>query len=119
MSDALLYIFTTNGVLFLISIIFWKFPPKKINSIYGYKTPKAMQNEQIWNFANSTFNRSFLIYAGISFLAGLAFATLLKAELTWQPMAFVFLTIIVSIVKTEKALNDNFTEEGKKKKIKK
>ena len=117
MSDALFYVFTTNGLLFLISIIFWKFPPKKINSIYGYRTPKAMLNQQIWIFANDTFNKSLLIYAGISFLAGLAFATFLNAELTWQPMAFVFLSIIVSIVKTEKGLSANFTEEGKKKKI--
>ena len=115
MNDALLYVFTTNGLLFLISVLFWKFPPKKINSIYGYKTPKAMQNLKIWEFANTTFNKSLLIYAGISFLAGLAFVTFLKAELTWQPMAFVFLSIIVSIIKTEKKLTENFTDEGKKK----
>ena len=115
MNDALLYIFTTNGLLFLISILFWKFPPKKINSIYGYKTPKAMQNQQIWDFANTTFNKSLLIYAGISFLASLAFVTFLNAVLTWQPMAFVFLSIIVSIVKTEKGLTENFTDEGEKK----
>ncbi|MEE9406910.1 MAG: SdpI family protein [Polaribacter sp.] len=116
MNDALTYVVTTNGLLFLLSFIFWKFPPKKINSLYGYKTPKAMLNQQIWDFANSTFNNSLLIYAGISFIAGLFFATFVKAELTWQPMAFVFLSVIVSIVKTERALTDNFTDEGKKKK---
>ena len=115
MNDALLYVFTTNGLLFLISIIFWKFPPKKINSLYGYRTPKATQNQQIWDYANTSFNKSLLIYAGISFLASLAFVTFLNAALTWQPMAFVFLSIIVSIVKTEKGLTENFTEEGKKK----
>jgi uncharacterized membrane protein len=115
MNDALLYVFTTNGLLFLISVLFWKFPPKKINSLYGYRTPKATQNEQIWNFANTLFNKSLLIYTGISFIASLAFVTFLNATLTWQPMAFVFLSIIVSIVKTEKGLTENFTEEGKKK----
>ena len=115
MNDALLYVFTTNGLLFLISIIFWKFPPKKINSLYGYRTPKATQNQQIWDYANTSFNKSLLIYAGISFLTGLAFVTFLNAALTWQPMAFVFLSIIVSIVKTEKSLTEHFTEEGKKK----
>jgi uncharacterized membrane protein len=114
MNDALLYVFTTNGLLFLIGVLFWEFPPKKTTSFYGYKTPKAMQNQQIWDFANTTFNRSLLIYAGISFLAALAFVTFLKAELTWQPMAFVFLSVIVSIVKTEKKLTEHFTEEGKK-----
>ncbi len=115
MNDALLYVFTTNGLLFLISILFWKFPPKKINGLYGYRTPKAIQNQEIWTFANTLFNQSLLMYAGISFLASLAFVTFLSAELTWQPMAFVFLTIIVSIIKTEKALNTNFTDEGKRK----
>jgi len=115
MNDALLYVFTTNGLLFLISIIFWKLPPKKINSLYGYRTPKATQNQQIWDYANTSFNKSLLIYAGISFLAGLAFVTFLIAALTCQPRAFLFLSIIVSIVKTEKSLTEHFTEEGKKK----
>lgn len=114
MNDAFLYVVTTNGLLFLISILFWKFPPKKINSLYGYKTPKAMLNQDIWNFANSVFNKNLLIYAGISFLAGLVFVLFLKAELTWQPMAFVFLSIIASFLKTEKSINETFTEEGKR-----
>lgn len=109
------YVLSTNGLLFLISIIFWKFPPKKINSIYGYRTHKSMLNQQIWDFANKTFNQSFLIYSGLSFLAGLFLANFTANELTWQPMLLVVLSIIVCIVKTERALTDHFTEEGKKK----
>ena len=116
MNDGLTYVLTTNGILFLISIIFWKFPPKKINTIYGYRTPKAMLNQQIWDFANSTFNRSFIIYTGFSLLAGLLFVTFLNVKLTWQPMALVVLSLVASIIKTEKELKENFTEEGKKKK---
>jgi uncharacterized membrane protein len=114
----IIYILTTNGLLFLISIIFWKFPAKKINNWYGYRTPKAMLNQQIWDFANSIFNKNLVIYAGISFLGGLVFANFATKELTWQPMVLVLLSVIVSVIKTERALNDNFTEEGKKKKIK-
>ncbi|QOD60032.1 SdpI family protein [Polaribacter haliotis] len=107
------YVLTTNGLLFLLSIIFWKFPPKKINAIYGYRTAKAMQNQKIWNFANSFFNKNLLIYSGISFLASLVFATYATKELSWQPMVLALLSILVSIIKTERALNDNFTDEGK------
>ena len=106
---------STNGLLFLLSIIFYKFPPKKINAIYGYRTPKAMLNEEIWGFANGIFNKNLLIYAGISFIAGLVFANFTAIELTWQPMVLVLLSILVSIIKTERALSDNFTDEGKKK----
>jgi hypothetical protein len=35
--------------------------------------------------------------------------------LTWEPMVLAILSILVSIIKTERALSDNFTEEGKKK----
>lgn len=109
-----IYVLTTNGVLFLISIIFWKFPPKKINRLYGYRTPKAMQNEDIWKFANSTFNQVFLKYCGISFIAAFLLATIAEGALTWQPMVFVALTILVSLIKTERAINENFDDEGKR-----
>jgi uncharacterized membrane protein len=110
------YILTTNGVLFLLAVIFWKFPPKKINRLYGYRTFKAMQNQKIWDFANTTFNQTFLMYSGFSLLAGLLLASFSAKELTWEPMVLVMLSILVSIIKTERALSDNFTDEGKKKK---
>lgn len=111
----IIYVLTTNGLLFLLSIIFWKFPPKKINNIYGYRTFKAMQNQDIWTFANATFNKHLLIYAGFSFIASMVFANFSVKELTWQPMVLVLLSIVVSIIKTERGLTDNFTDEGKRK----
>ena len=116
MNNPLTYVLTTNGILFLLSIIFWKFPPKKINNFYGYRTHRSMLNEDIWQFANATFNNNFIIYSGISFIAALIFVYFSSVEISWQPMVLVFLSIAVSIIKTERALKDNFTEEGKKKK---
>ena len=111
--NSMLYVLTTNGLLFLLSIIFWKFPPKKINHFYGYRTPKAMQNLEIWNFANGVFNKNLLIYSGISLLGSVLLASFTSKELTWQPMILVLLSIIVSVLKTERSLSENFTEEGK------
>ena len=45
--DAFTYVLTTNGLLFFVSILFWKFPPKKINKLYGYRTYRTMQNNEI------------------------------------------------------------------------
>jgi uncharacterized membrane protein len=113
--NPIIYVLTTNGVLFIISIIFWKFPPKKINNFYGYRTHKAMQNQQIWDFANTTFNQTFLKYSGFSLLAALLLASFSAKELTWEPMLLVILSVIVSVIKTEREINDNFTEDGKRK----
>lgn len=110
-----IYILTTNGLLFLLSIMFWKFPPKKINNWYGYRTHKTMLNQKIWDFANTVFSKNLVIYSGISFLGGLVLANFVAKEFTWQPMTLVFLSVVVCIIKTEKSLNENFTEEGKKK----
>ena len=110
-----IYVLTTNGILFLLGIIFWRFPPKKINSLYGYRNHKTMQNQQIWDFANATFNKNFLIYGAISFAASLLLAYIASKELTWQPMLLVALTLLVSIIKTERALKENFTDDGKRK----
>lgn len=110
-----IYVLTTNGLLFLLSIFFWKFPPKKINNLYGYRTFKAMQNQEIWDFANSNFNKTLLFYSGLSFLGGLILAQFSAKEISWEPMVLVMLSILVSIIKTERIINDNFTDEGKKK----
>ena len=110
-----IYVLTTNGLLFLLSIVFWKFPPKKINNLYGYRTHRSMLNNDIWDFSNTVFNKNLIIYSGISFLGGLIFANFAITEITWQPMVLVVLSILVCIIKTERSISDNFTDEGKRK----
>ena len=48
----------TNPMLLLAGIIFiivgaimYQFPPKKINSLYGYRTAQSMKNQKNWDFA--------------------------------------------------------------------
>lgn len=114
--DPYIYVVSVNGLMFLISIIFYFFPPKKINSLYGYRTHRTMQNQDIWNFANTLFNKTLLVYAGISFAAALALAYLYPSLMTsWIPMGLLFFTLLVVIITTEKALNDTFDDEGKRK----
>ena len=112
--DTITYVLTTNGLLFLVSILFWKFPPKKINKLYGYRTFRTMQNIDIWNFANRNFNKTLLKYAGFSFLAAMILGYISKKTLTWEPMILVVLAIVVSIIKTEKSISEIYDEDGKK-----
>ena len=40
------------GVVFLIGAqITLRYPPKKINSLYGYRTKNSMKSQQHWDFA--------------------------------------------------------------------
>lgn len=109
-----IYVLSVNGLLFVLSILFYFFPPKKINALYGYRTNRSMLNEDIWKFSNTFFTKQLLLYAILSLIAALILATI-ATEITWQPMGLVLLSLAVSVIKTEQALNATFNEEGKRK----
>lgn len=38
-------------IFFITGLITYYFPPKKINHLYGYRTPRSMKNQQNWDIA--------------------------------------------------------------------
>lgn len=105
------YVLSVNGLLFVFSLIFYFFPPKKINHLYGYRTPKSMKNDDVWQYANTFFTKQFLIYSAISLVASLVLASI-NSSITWQPMAILLLSIGVAVLKTEQSINKTFDDEG-------
>lgn len=117
--SSLIYVLSVNGLLFFISILFFYFPPKKINNFYGYRTHRSMSHQEIWDFANATFNRALVKFSGIGFAIALAVVFLLPALMkTWVPMALLFISLFACIASTEKALNASYDSEGQPKKKK-
>ena len=55
-------------VLMVVGLIFWKFPPKKINGIYEYRTTRSMKSQAAWNFAQR-YSSKIMIMFGIVLLA--------------------------------------------------
>lgn len=108
------YVLSINGLLFVLGIIFYFFPPKKINALYGYRTNKSIQNEEIWQFANQFFAKQLLVYSGVSFIAAMLLVYI-NPKISWQPMVIMVLCLGVSVIKTEQALNKVFNDEGKRK----
>jgi hypothetical protein len=46
------------GTLFVvIALISLRFPPKKINDFYGYRTPRPMNSQAAWVFSFESFFR--------------------------------------------------------------
>ena len=41
----------TGSVFLIAGIIMLKFPPKTINTLYGYRTAASMQSQERWEFA--------------------------------------------------------------------
>lgn len=42
----------SSGIIFVLAgFVMLKFPPKKINMLYGYRTNRSMKSQERWNFA--------------------------------------------------------------------
>ena len=100
-------------LMILISYIFAKYPPKKINDFYGYRTQRSMRNQDCWDFANrhcihlmwKTSLLTCLVQA-----IGLIFTNEGVALLT--ATIVLVATLIYSVYLTEKALKNTFDKEG-------
>jgi uncharacterized membrane protein len=111
LESPLLIICSTTGVIFLITGFFRdKFPPKKINYLYGYRTSASKQSQEAWDFAQEFSSKEMTNWAWIEISAGIAGLFLhfnknveLGVALTLITMSCVFL-----FLKTEKALKQRF-----------
>ena len=51
LSTMFLILITVGPIYFLAGWILFQYPPKKINSLYGYRTTRSMKNQEIWDYA--------------------------------------------------------------------
>lgn len=77
MLAALLLIPLFTGFVFVVAgFLMFKFPPKKINAWYGYRTTASMKNQERWRFAQ-TYAAKQMMKGGVVLmllsLVGLAF----------------------------------------------
>ena len=50
---------------FVVGLVFWRFPPKKINSVYGYRTPRSQKDIASWRFAQR-FSAKLMVWTGLA-----------------------------------------------------
>lgn len=98
--------------MLLLFFLFQKYPPKKINLFYGYRTQRSMINETTWKEANQYSLRLSVLFCVYSF----AFPIILY--FTYPGYNFL-ITIIVNTLLilsvyffTEKHLNQLFDKNG-------
>ena len=82
-----------------------KFPPKKINSFYGYRTLNSMKSQQAWDFSQK-YSAKEMIKSGIILalfsLLGLAFPA--NSASLIISVALIVIAAILLIVRTERAI---------------
>ncbi len=102
------------GLLFFIAGFFmYKFPQKKINSLYGYRTSSSMENQEKWNFAQN-YSSIEMMKLGIL----LTFSCVLNLFTKFDNLTnmIIGLGLMVSMVillfyRVEKAIKEKFKEK--------
>ncbi len=99
--------------LFLVGLAFsiaafitMKFPPKKINSIYGYRTARSMKSQENWDIAQR-YSQRLMLKQGIVMLAigGMLITLPISDEVSALISVSLFIiSVIVLFVQTEKKL---------------
>ncbi len=92
-------------MLLIIGFIFKKFPPKKINSIYGYRTSSSMKNKKVWDYAQIIGANSFIVLGLIFGIFGGVFY-LLDFEQYIVEMVIFILGFILMMIYDEKSIRD-------------
>lgn len=104
-----------GGIIFMAAGIFmYAFPPKKINSLYGYRTKSSMKSQDRWDFAQK-YSAIRLVFAGL-FLClfsgcGLMLTIGAKAEMV-MGIAMSLAAVFYILITTEKALKDKFPTDS-------
>lgn len=87
-----------GGFFFIAGLILRLFPPKRINNIYGYRTPKSKKNMENWKLANKYSSILLMIFGLLLLLIGIIF------DNTILTLIFAIIFIIILFIFIEKIL---------------
>ncbi len=104
------------SILFLIvAFCYKKFPPKKINHLYGFRTRRTMANQEIWDVANHRAANDMCKYSIILTIVGILILILDVPHPMIVFLIVLFVGLAISIWATYKYVDSHFNENGNKK----
>ena len=87
--------------LTVVGIVFWKYPPKKINGLYGYRTTRSRKSQEAWDFAQR-YSAKLLTIFGFAALNVAAAAHLFRNRLCvnsdYLMLYDICITLLLSII---------------------
>ena len=60
--------YLTHIIVFVAGLVLFLFPPNKVNSIYGYRTPSSMINDNVFKLANTLSSKLLMLFTLASFI---------------------------------------------------
>lgn len=106
----MLLIGTTALPFFLAALILYKFPPKKINDLYGYRTRSSKVNQENWDFSQK-YAAKLMMWLAL----GMAVLNLIVSLFSFSDaiqvvfaLAILIFSCVVLFVKAEKEIKKRF-----------
>ncbi|MCY8105620.1 SdpI family protein [Bacillus mojavensis] len=98
-----------GGGLMIIAGLFIKlFPPKSINSVYGFRTRRSMSDQRLWNEANR-YSAALMILSGLIVLVA---GVLLRSSFIILQLIMLIAACIITFMLTEKRLKHMTKSQG-------
>lgn len=113
--NPLLIIPVSFGLISIIAgFIMLKFPPKKINSLYGYRTSSSMKSQERWDFAQTYSSKEMIKLGLLITLCGLVGLIYHPNERTATilGLSLMISTIIVLLIRVELAIKKKFKQQS-------
>ena len=99
------------GTIFMFcGLIMIKFPPKKINSFYGYRTSNSMKLQERWDFAQ-IYSAGQLLKSGLILILTSILGLIFKIEEGIGiaiGLGLMVAIVIILLARTEKAISLRF-----------
>ena len=106
-----LIILVSTGIIFIIAGLFlYRWPPKEINMLYGYRSKRSMRNQETWNFAQSLGGKSMIGAGVLMIILGVTFS-LFTIGHTSSVVIGISLLILIAMfmfLVTEKIIKQKF-----------
>ena len=112
--NLLALILSSGGLIFLLAgYIQHRFPPKKINHLYGYRTSTSMKSQESWDFAQQYSAKKMMQMCTYITALGLS-SWIIDLQLLWS--AGISLTIVtieplLMLFKVESELKKRFPKK--------
>ncbi|NCT17497.1 MAG: hypothetical protein COZ75_02195 [Flavobacteriaceae bacterium CG_4_8_14_3_um_filter_34_10] len=110
-SNSLFLILGLTGLVFITGgYLFFKFPPKKINHLYGYRTKTSMNSQEKWDFSQRYSSKEMIKLGIYMVLIGIIGSIINPSENISIPLAIGVLIFccVMLFIKTERELKNNF-----------
>ena len=97
----------------IVEKVLSKYPPKKINHFYGYRTSTSMRSQEIWDFSQQYSADKIQRLGGLIILLGAIafFINVQQLWAVWIGIALVTLLPVLLIIQIEKELKRRFPKD--------